>query len=82
MAVDTRDKRFSMFSMGRPWVPTLPNPDGGFASAADRQHIVYLYRGIEASVATTLVGRWSNVIDCRSANQRIDCQSSNQRIDL
>lgn len=48
MAVDTRDKRFSVISMGRPWTPTLPNPDGGFAIQGDRQHIVYLYRGIDA----------------------------------
>ena len=42
-------------------------------------------------VTFTLIGQWSNVIDCRSsnitiecasANQRIDCQSSNERIDL
>jgi hypothetical protein len=45
--------------------------------------LVMFFRAFGAGAgAATLVGRWSNVIDCRSANQRIDCQSSNQRIDL
>lgn len=32
-------------------------------------------------VTPTLVGQWSNVIACQSANQRIECQSSNVRIE-
>lgn len=43
MAIDTKDKRFSFFSLGRPHVPTLPTPDGTFGSAADRFQIAYMY---------------------------------------
>lgn len=39
--------------------------------------------GVGEEVATgTIVGQWSNVINCRSANQRIECISANKRIDL
>lgn len=46
MAVDTRDKRASLMSLGRPWVPRLPLPDGGFTTAGDRAQLEYRYRGI------------------------------------
>jgi hypothetical protein len=35
----------------------------------------------EVSASSTLVGQWSNVIPCKSSNQRIECQSSNARIE-
>lgn len=34
----------------------------------------------EGAVAATIVGSWSNVIECRSVNQRIECESSNKRL--
>jgi hypothetical protein len=43
--------------------------------------VLTLGLGVGEASAVTLVGTWSNVINCRSENQRIDCQSSNQRID-
>ena len=46
MAVDTRNKRASMMSLGRPWVPRLPLPDGGFTTAGDRAQLEFRYRGI------------------------------------
>lgn len=48
MAVDTRDKRFSMIGIGSALFKAMPNPDGGFASAADRQMLAYTYSGIAA----------------------------------
>lgn len=48
MAIDTRDKRFSLLGLGQahgsPWV--LPNPTGAFETAPDRAQLVYLYRGV------------------------------------
>ena len=48
MALDTRDKRSSAIGLTLPWRGMLPLPDATF-NQADRQHIVWLYRGILAS---------------------------------
>jgi hypothetical protein len=48
MAVDTANKRYSMFGFGAPARLVMPEPDGGFSTQADRQHVVYLYSGLEA----------------------------------
>jgi hypothetical protein len=69
MALDTQNKRLSVIHLGSPWRGMLPLPDSSLATQTDRQHIMFLYRGAEARA---LVGTWSNVIQCRSANQRID----------
>ena len=45
MAVDTRNKRFSMLGLNQPGLSPLPNPDGAF-SDADRAMFLYLYHGI------------------------------------
>lgn len=50
MAVDTRNKRASLMSMGRPWVPRLPLPDGTLA-ALDRDQLIYRYAGELAAPA-------------------------------
>lgn len=46
MAVDTANKRASLMSLGRPFVPRLPRPDGGFTTAGDRAQLEYRYTGI------------------------------------
>jgi len=56
MAVDTRDKRFSMLGFGRGFFMSAPNPDGGFASAGDRAMLAYLYSGIALGAATSSTG--------------------------
>lgn len=53
MAVDTRDKRFSLLGFGSGLFKAAPNPDGGFASAGDRAFLAYLYPGIALGAATT-----------------------------
>lgn len=45
MAVDTRDKRFSMLGLGMPPRLVLPNPNGSI-DQGDRQQFAYSYRGI------------------------------------
>ena len=45
MAVDTRDKRFSMMGLGSPVPRVLPNPDGTIGDQ-DRAMFIYLYHGI------------------------------------
>lgn len=42
MAVDNRRKRFSMMSMARPWMRTLPTPDGTISNM-DRLQLAYRY---------------------------------------
>ena len=46
MAIDTPNKRASMLSMGRPFVPTLPVPSGGISTAAERAQLIYRYSGL------------------------------------
>ena len=50
LAVDTRDRRFSMLGFGKPFgAPyVLPNPEGGF-DVDDRAQLLCLYRGIALS---------------------------------
>ena len=49
MAVDTRDKRFSLISLSQPIHWFAPNPDGAFDTEQDRGQLVYMYSGITAS---------------------------------
>lgn len=42
MAVDTRDKRFSMVGLANQFIPVFPNPDGTI-DAADRFQYIHLY---------------------------------------
>lgn len=53
MAVDTKDKRFSMLSFGSGEL--LPDPDGGF-DGPDRQHLLECYAGIAFQGPPPLVG--------------------------
>lgn len=48
MAVDTRNKRASMMSFGRPFITRIPLPDGTI-DAADRAMLLHLYHGIALS---------------------------------
>jgi len=43
MAVDTVDKRLSLMSSVRLFVPTLPMPDGSFVTIPDRMHLLGVY---------------------------------------
>lgn len=60
MAVDTRNKRFSMIVIGSWKGRVLPNPDGGFSTALDRIQVALNYAlGAAASTSVlTLVGRY------------------------
>jgi hypothetical protein len=52
MAVDTRDKRFSIMGLSQP-VPSLyANPDGTIGTQ-DRAQLVFLYAGISLGGAPT-----------------------------
>lgn len=48
MAVDTRNKRFSMIGIDMPFLRVFPNPDGTI-SAEDRQQYLGKYSGIPFS---------------------------------
>lgn len=60
--IDTEDKRRS--AMGSPGTHVLPVPKGSL-DQADRQHIIWIYRGILAgpSVVPSLVNYFASVSD-------------------
>ena len=71
MAVDTRDKRFSMMGLLQPVPSILPNPDGTIDSN-DMYQYIFLYHGITIDpLAPVLVSRWFE----RSKNKRIGLNS-------
>ncbi len=45
MAVDTKEKRFSMCNFGWSYDVLLPDPDGSL-SALNRQHLLNCYSGV------------------------------------
>ncbi len=49
MAVDTRDKRFSLIGFGSPTPWNLPNPDGS-VDTQDRAMLLHLYHGLDITV--------------------------------
>lgn len=49
MAVDTRDRRFSMIGIAMPVPSMLPNPDGTIGTQ-DRAMLLWLYAGIALSI--------------------------------
>jgi hypothetical protein len=53
----------------------------GLGSWGSTGLVVTLGMGVGEANPATLVGQWSNVIPCKSSNQRIECQSSNARIE-
>lgn len=54
-----------MFSMGRPSTPTMPNPDGAFSTAADRQQIDFLYAGITATAPPGTIASLTGLVRLR-----------------
>lgn len=77
MAVDTRNKRFSLISVARAVGRVLPNPDGGFTTQGDRQQLALLYAGVLAAAVSyscisarpvvnlgdTTPGSWNDALD-------------------
>lgn len=61
MAVDTRDKRFSMIGIangrGASWV--MPNPDGAnFATNSERAQMIYQYYGLPGQSGKPTMTYW------------------------
>jgi hypothetical protein len=52
VAIDTRDKRFSMMGLLQPVPSVLPNPNGAI-SQQDRSMLLFLYHGIVAALPPT-----------------------------
>lgn len=64
MAVDTRDKRFSLLGFGqaRGWPLVFPNPDGTDAGDVfERAHWIYLYAGLSIQAGQPTMRRWGGV---------------------
>ena len=55
MAVDTREKRFSLIGYGLPFRLTLPVADGSF-DVGDRLHLLGLYAGIVPATVNDVLG--------------------------
>lgn len=52
MAVDTRNRRFSMIWIGVDLGRVHPDPDGSISSSADRVQLLPLYPGISLGLPT------------------------------
>ena len=63
MAVDTRDKRFSLLAFGKPIPQVFPNPDGSnWATVAERAAGgLWLYSGISIQSGQPTMRRWGGV---------------------
>ncbi len=75
MAIDTRDKRFSMMNLGGLFPEILPIPSGSF-DAADRAQILWLYARAAIVVQPTPSIRIANVL----AESRIATPPTEDRI--
>ena len=49
MAIDTTNKKFSLMTLGEPWLDPLPISSDGLGQA-DKQHLLALYCGLLANV--------------------------------
>lgn len=54
MAIDSRNKRFSLMGLAVAAVVTLPTPDGAIDTAGERQQYLHLYSGITAGSPVVL----------------------------
>jgi hypothetical protein len=62
MAVDTRDKRFSMIGFGPSGQFATPNPNGAnMDTGAERAMMLHLYYGISISSGQPTERRWGGV---------------------
>ncbi len=63
MAVDSRDKRFSLLAFGKQIPQVFPNPDAGGVESDDRPQWIYLYHGSGISIQSghPMMRRWSGV---------------------
>lgn len=61
MAVDTAAKRSSAINVGSPWRGLLPPPDGTVGQP-DRQHVAFMYAGIEAEDPAPVVPTKSRML--------------------
>ena len=64
MAVDTRDRRFSMLGFGQAfgWPVVFPNVDGNNAEDVfERAQWLYLYAGISIQSGQPTIRRWGGV---------------------
>lgn len=70
MAVDSRDKRFSLLAFGKPVPQVFPNPDGSnWATSSERSAGgLWLYYGISIQAAQPTMLRWGGVPYVRVAN--------------
>lgn len=68
MAVDTRNRRFSMLGFaqahGAPVV--FPNPDNDIDTLEDRSHFAYLYPGISIQSGQPTIRRYGGVPHMRN----------------
>ena len=60
MAIDTRDRRFSMVGLGSPTPRIFPNPDGTIG-VFDRAMHLYLYHGLDLTTGSPVWRRWGDI---------------------
>jgi|GEM_PF-2436113 len=79
MAVDTRDKRASATSVGMPYLPHLPAPDGDPSEQGDRAQAAGLYRGILPSLAVRL---YRQILDVVFRNHTMEVRDTEHEMDV
>jgi hypothetical protein len=64
VAVDTRDRRFSMLGFGQAWNSpvVMPNPNGAFTTGEDFAQLLYSYAGVAfAGAGDPRMMRWGGL---------------------
>jgi|DEB0MinimDraft_4_1074332.scaffolds.fasta_scaffold00439_2 hypothetical protein len=70
MAVDSRDKRFSMMGLSHSVGLLMPNPDGGFGVKADRFQLLGLYRSAAAALTPATYSVWRKTVSVIRVDSR------------
>lgn len=71
MAVDSRDKRFSMMGISHPTRPLMPVPDGAFSTKLDRYQLLGLYRSAAVAVTLATSSVWSKVVNVWRVDEQV-----------
>ncbi len=79
MAVDTRNKRFSLLGLALAAISVLPNPDGAIDSAGERQQYLWAYSGI-AFAPVAVLPDVHRTFTASTVPHRISAMTTPQRV--
>lgn len=70
MAIDSRDKRFSMMGLSHSVGVLMPNPDGAFSDKGDRYQLLGLYRSSATAVTVATNSVWRKTVNVIRVDSR------------